>query len=313
MADGNKYNKMTAKMALNLMAPHTWPASLGPSIFGCTFCIFKGWSLAPWQTLSLICASVLMQSSVNALNDYIDYVKGTDSKSDNLERSDAVLLYENINPKDALMLSIGCLVLAGVLGVLLILSSCLIPLYIGITGALCVIFYSGGRTPISYLPIGELVSGFVMGGLIPLACAAVATCAWHFEIIWYALPFIISIGLIMLNNNGCDIEKDIEANRKTLPVILGREKTRKLQKTAIIIWIILLWVLPIMLMGLKGALCGILAHIFARKPMLYMMDSPLTQDNRIKQMVTILKCNKLANGMYIITLMVGIVLNLIKG
>ena len=297
-------------MALNLMAPHTWAASLMPSIFGCVWCIFKGFMLSPWQIAALIAASVLMQSSVNCLNDYIDYIKGTDTAENNLERSDAVLLYENINPKDALALSIACLAAAAVLGIILIISSCMIPLWIGLIGVCAVIFYSGGRTPISYLPIGEIVSGFVMGGLIPLGCAAVASKAWRFDIIFYALPFIISIGLIMMSNNGCDIEKDIAADRKTLPVMLGREKTKKLYKGCVIVWMVLLWILPIILIGLPGILCAVIMHIFARKPMLWLMNSPLNQENRITQMKTIIKANYAANLSYIITIIVGIVLKL---
>ena len=307
------YNKMTMRMAINLAAPHTWPASLGPSIFGCVWCILKGYSLMPLQTLALIAASVLMQAAVNSLNDYIDYIKGSDSTDDMLERSDAVLLYENINPKDALWLSIGMLFAALIFGIYVISTSNLIPLWIGMIGAICVFLYSGGKTPISYLPIGEIVSGFVMGGLIPLACAAAATCEWHFEVLFYALPFIISIALIMLNNNGCDIEKDIKAGRKTLPVLLGREKTRKLQKASVIVWIVLLWILPIMLMGPLGAVCGIAAHFAARKPMTALMNSPLDQQHRIMQMRTVLKCNKYANGIYILTLILGIFVKYFAG
>ncbi len=302
---------MTPKMAINLMAPHTWAASVMPSVFGCVWCIFKGFSLSVWQIAALITACIFMQSSVNSLNDYIDFVRGTDTAENKLERNDAVLLYENIDPKDALILSIACLLAAAALGIILILSSCIIPLWIGLIGAFAVIFYSGGRTPISYLPVGEIVSGFVMGGLIPLGCAAVAAKAWCFDVLFYALPFIISIGLIMMSNNGCDIEKDIKAGRKTLPAMLGRERTRKLYKACIIIWIALLWILPLMLMGWPGLLCAVLLHILARKPMLWLMNSPLDQENRIRQMKTIIKANYAANISYIITLAVGIVLKLI--
>ena len=304
----NSYNKLTPKFAYRLASPHTWFAAIGPSTLGCVYCFFKGYSLSVFEALALILACILMQSSVNTLNDYFDYVKGTDSKSDNLERSDAVLVYEGINPKSALAFGLIYLAIAGLIGLVLILTkNTIIPLWIGLIGAACVFFYSGGHTPISYLPIGEFISGFVMGGLIPLGCVAVATGAWHFEVLIFALPLIISIGLILMSNNGCDIEKDIEANRKTLPVILGREKTKKIYKSLTLIWIALLWVLPVILLGYIGLLCPVLMHLFARKPMIWLMKSPLNQEHRVEQMKTILKANIMANGSYIVTIAIAII------
>ena len=309
----NSYNKLTPKFAYRLASPHTWFAAIGPSTLGCVYCFFKGYSLSVFEALALILACILMQSSVNTLNDYFDYVKGTDSKSDNLERSDAVLVYEGINPKSALALGLIYLAIAGLIGLVLILTkNTIIPLWIGLIGAACVFFYSGGHTPISYLPIGEFISGFVMGGLIPLGCVAVATGAWHFEVLIFALPLIISIGLILMSNNGCDIEKDIEANRKTMPVLVGREKCRKIYKSCVIVWIGLLWLLPIILIGPFGIICGIALHFTARPAMLWLMNSPLDQPNRIQQMKTVLKANIWANGTYIATIVLGIIINAIK-
>ncbi len=309
----NTYNKLTPLLIKRLAAVHTWPASILPTALGCSYCIFKGYPLSVFEIVGLFAACILMQSSVNTLNDYFDYVKGTDSKSDNLERSDAVLVYENINPKAALALGLIYLGIAAAIGAaFIVIKDTLVPLWIGLIGAACVVLYSGGHTPISYLPIGEFISGFVMGGLIPLGCVSVATGEWHFEVLIVALPLIISIGLILMSNNGCDIEKDIKAGRKTLPALIGREKSRKVYKILVIIWIVLLWVLPILLIGAFGIICGALMHFVARPSMLWLMDSPLNQENRIAQMKTILKANIFANGCYIATIIFGILKNAIK-
>ncbi len=297
------YNKLTAKMALNLAAPHTWAASICPSLFGCFVSYLYGYKLPLWQFAALVLACILMQSSVNTLNDYIDYVKGADSKDNNLERSDAVLLYENINPKSALVLGIGFLAVAVALGVILIASTkCLIPLWIGIIGAAAIVLYSGGKTPISYLPLGELISGLVMGGLIPLGCIAVASGELHLEVLIFSIPFIISIGLIMLSNNGCDIDKDIEAGRRTLPVLLGRAKTQKLFTILMYIWIFSLLILPIFLIGILGMLVILLAFFIGRKAVFKLFDSQLDQAHRIEQMKRILAANIVVNGSYIAVL-----------
>ena len=73
--------------------------------------------------LTLLLIVILMQSAVNTFNDYYDYVKGTDSAEDNVEESDAVLVYNDINPKSALRLAIGFLVLAFALGIYAIVKA----------------------------------------------------------------------------------------------------------------------------------------------------------------------------------------------
>ena len=148
-----------------------------------------------------------MQSSVNTFNDYFDYVKGSDSAQDNVDPTDAVLVYNNVNPRCALALAVGMLGAAFLLGIYAILVAGWIPLAIAAVGAAIVVLYSGGKTPISYLPIGEAVSGIVMGGLIPLACYHVLTLQFEPLVLIWSVPVIIGIGLIMLTNNTCDVEK----------------------------------------------------------------------------------------------------------
>ena len=132
-----------------------------------------------------------MQSAVNTFNDYYDFVKGTDSDDDCVDPSDAVLVYNNINPKSALALAVSFLVVAFALGVYAIIEAGWIPLVIAIVGALFVVLYSAGSSPISYLPLGEAVSGIVMGGLIPLAVYQVITGQLNFFVLVWSIPTII--------------------------------------------------------------------------------------------------------------------------
>ena len=80
-----------------------------------------------------------MQSSVNTLNDYYDYVKGTDSSDDDVDPTDAVLIYNNVNPTCALVYAIALLVAAFILGGYVIYHAGLIPLAIGVIGAVFVV------------------------------------------------------------------------------------------------------------------------------------------------------------------------------
>ena len=104
------------------------------------------------------------------------------------------------------------------------------PLVIGLLGGAVIVCYSFGKLPISYLPLGELVSGVVMGGLIPLAVYDALTGCLCPQVLWSASPLILGIALIMFSNNLCDIERDLPAGRRTLPCLLGRPRALALYR-----------------------------------------------------------------------------------
>ncbi len=235
---GHSYNRFTAKMAFDLAAPHTWPASIAPVAIAASLAIATGFPISATLTIALLGICILMQSSVNTFNDYYDYVKGTDSSDDDVDPTDAVLIYNNVNPTCALVYAIALLVAAFILGVYVIYHAGPIPLAIGVIGAVFVVLYSAGNTPISYLPLGEAVSGIVMGGFIPLACYQVLTGFLTPLAVLWAVPEILGIGLIMFTNNTCDIEKDAAAHRRTLSVLLNREKARRLYHAITWLWLI---------------------------------------------------------------------------
>lgn len=300
-------HSLTPKLALRLAAPHTWIASVYPALFGELYCLLKGYPLTGMLALTLFCACVFMQSAVNTLNDYFDFVKGTDTAADNVEVSDAVLVYEHVNPRQALYLGFGFLVAAGLLALPAILSQGPAPLVIGLIGALAVWTYSGGILPISYLPIGELVSGFVMGGLIPMGLVAAVTGRVEFSVLPFSLPFILSIGLIMMTNNSCDIEKDRLAKRRTLPALLGRKKARQLYHLAVIVWLALVIFLPLFFMGPRGLVSLLFLLLVARHTFVYLLRSPLLPQGRVKQMQGIVKANLFGNGAYLLALAVYLI------
>lgn len=298
------YARFTARMAWQLAAPHTWPASIMPTLCALAFSYVATGTVSVTMSFTLLIICVLMQSSVNTFNDYFDYVKGTDSAQDNVDPTDAVLIYNNVNPRSALMLAVGMLAAAFVLGVYAIVVAGWIPLAIAVVGAIIVVMYSGGKTPISYLPIGEAVSGIVMGGLIPLVCFQVLTLRFEPMVLIWSAPTIIGIGLIMFTNNTCDIEKDREANRSTLSVKLGREKARKLYHGLLIAWIVAIvaivaiWYTP----GLVIAPFMLLAaHPFLNA----LMANPLGTKTRIAAMSQICTVNVTLGAFYAASVIAG--------
>lgn len=291
-------------MALQIAAPHTWLAAILPALIAMACAAANGYTVSAVMALVLLAICILMQAAVNTFNDYYDYVKGSDSAEDNVDPTDAVLVYNNVNPRSALMLAVGFLVVAFALGAYVIWQAGWIPLVIGIVGAIVVVLYSAGKTPISYLPIGELMSGFVMGGLIPLACyQALTKCFDPLMLVW-ALPTIIGVGLIMLTNNTCDVEKDIESGRKTLPVLLGRSRARALYHALVWIWIAL--IIVNVLIWFSGGWPVLVFMLAASIPLLKaLLSNPLAPPARIGAMAQICSVNIALGAFYAAAVFAG--------
>ena len=87
--------------------------------------------------LILLAICILMQSAVNVLNDYFDFKKGTDSVENSSDDAfDAVLVYNNLNPKSVCALAIGFLIVAAGMGFYLVYLTGWILLVIGLIGLL---------------------------------------------------------------------------------------------------------------------------------------------------------------------------------
>ncbi len=244
------YKPFTLKAAKELAAPHTWVASVGPCLIGCALavCFMMPYILqlpekALWMLghapallderavlcffLMLACG-VLMQSAINTLNDYQDFKSGLDTAETILDETDASLIYNQINPQSALRFALVLLALAAVCGGIVVWLSSLMLLVWGLIAAAAVVLYSFGPKPISSLPLGEVVSGVVMGGILTPATFYAMTLNFTPFILAVALIPVIAIAQIMQTNNTCDIERDIAVGRKTLPSIIGEQRSRVL-------------------------------------------------------------------------------------
>lgn len=300
------YQRMTVKNIINFANPRTFVASIIPAIFGILLSLKLGYSLSLARALALIMACVFFQAAVNTINDYSDFVNGVDSLDDNLEEDDNVMFYSNIRPKSVENLAIIFLLIGIGLGFLGLDRMNFPSLVIAFIGLLTVFLYSKGPMPISYLPIGELTSGFVMGGLIPLGVFSAVSNSFDGKILLVSFPFMLGIALIMMSNNASDIEKDRRAKRYTLAVVMGRQKIRVLHKIFILAWLISQLSLTYYLTGLPilalNSVCLILRLRFIRS----VFSASLLPEARIGQMISIAKANVLINGVYLTGILISL-------
>lgn len=300
---GNAYARLTPSLAFQLAGPHTWVAAVTPVLFSYVYCgVTYSGTLNLFFALILLAISVLMQSAVNVFNDYFDFKKGTDSLDNSSEDEfDAVLVYNNLNPRSVMALAIAYLGVAGALGIYLVVCTSWITLAIGVVGAVVVVIYSGGKTPISYLPIGEFVSGFVMGGLIPLACCYVLSSIFEPLVLLASLPCIIGIGMILFTNNCSDVEKDIEANRRTIAVVLGRENAVKTYRATVLVWLVV--IIAIVGIFYPSGMPFVLLMLLGAFPVLRaLIGNPLVQASRDAAMSQIVTLNVILISFYCLAL-----------
>ena len=138
------YSPLTPSLAFQLAAPHTWVAAIMPVLFSIEYsAITYSGKVSILLALILLAICILMQSAVNVLNDYFDFKKGTDSVENSSDDAfDAVLVYNNLNPKSVCALAIGFLIVAAGMGFYLVYLTGWILLVIGLIGALIVFLYN---------------------------------------------------------------------------------------------------------------------------------------------------------------------------
>ncbi|MDR3364031.1 MAG: prenyltransferase [Clostridiales Family XIII bacterium] len=222
------WQRLTPRSVVELAAPQTWGASVMPVMLAGALTIAQTGRLPVLLFFSLLATSVCLQCAVNTLNDYSDFMAGVDRRENCGDPTDASLIYHDYEPVLAFVVGAGFILLSLICGLYAIIAVGPVLLAFGAVGAAVVFLYSYGPLPLCYTPVGEALSGIVMGGIIPFACVFAMTGSLSWGTAVYSIPLIITIGLIMLSNNGSDIEKDLASRRMTLPARIGRRATLKL-------------------------------------------------------------------------------------
>jgi 1,4-dihydroxy-2-naphthoate octaprenyltransferase len=166
---------------------------------------------------------LLAHVSVNVLNEYFDYRSGVDFKTQKTPFSggSGALPTGLITPNQALWLGLGSLIVIIPIGVYftLVQGWALVPLLI--VAAACIVLY----TPF-ILKTGwpEWAPGVGLGALPILGAYFVHTGNFAVTAIIASIPSGILVHNLLLLNEFPDVEADVTANRRTLPIVIGRRK-----------------------------------------------------------------------------------------
>ena len=213
-----------SKIWIEASRPKTLPAAVAPVLIG-TAMSFQAGSMHTIPAIICLGFAVLVQIGTNLANDYLDGVKGTDTKLRLGPRR--AVASGLVVPEKMKCAAIAVLTASFCLGSSLIAFGGWWLLIVGISSVSCAWLYTGGPYPLAYNGLGDIFV-ILFFGIIAVACTYYVQVG---EITLDVVLLGLSIGLIVNNillvNNYRDFEEDRKANKRTLVVLFGRRMAER--------------------------------------------------------------------------------------
>ena len=238
--------------------PRTLSIAATPVLVGTALALAEGATPAWLAMLAALCCALLIQVGTNLHNDAADFERGTD-RPDRIGplRVTAAGWASPAAVRRAAAISFA---LALLLGTYLVAIGGWPILAAGLASLLAGWSYSGGRHPISHTPLGELFV-LIFFGLVAVAGSHWLQLGATSANAWLA-GFVVGMpaAAVLLVNNYRDLEQDRRAGRRTLAVLLGRTRARRVYFTLMMMPFSVMLVLA--LRDRPGAALGLLALPF---------------------------------------------------
>ncbi|PKM66129.1 MAG: 1,4-dihydroxy-2-naphthoate polyprenyltransferase [Firmicutes bacterium HGW-Firmicutes-2] len=227
---------------LKLVEIQTKVASVLPFMTGVAFCYYRYKEFDVLRLGLFFLSMLCLDMATTTINNYWDYKKAVLKEGFNYESHNAIVS-DQLKEKQVQFIMGILLSMGTVFGFALFLLTDWVVLIIGILAFGIGVLYSYGPVPISHTPLGEVISGTMMGGFIFFIVNYIQIFErgyinYYMEqrtfylavnmkemiiILFIALPLIFLIANIMLANNICDMEDDLINRRYTLPAYIGKK------------------------------------------------------------------------------------------
>jgi len=245
--------------------PRTLPAAIAPVLVGTAAAIEEAGDLPRVGAfIAALIGSIFIQIGTNLANDYSDAKRGADT----MDRLGPVRVTAAglVAPRSVLIATWLAFGIAVAAGIYLAIVAGWVIIAVGAASIAAGILYTGGPRPYGYAGLGELFV-FLFFGLV----AVNGSYYVQLERLGW-LPFGLSVAVgclataILVVNNVRDIETDRRANKRTLAVRLGRQRTRSLYVGLVVAAYAVLLGTVISHGGAWWALLGLLSAPLSMRP-----------------------------------------------
>lgn len=200
--------------------PKTLAGAATPVLLGCALAYADGW-FQPVPALLCFLFAFLMQIDANFINDFFDYLKGSD-REDRLgpERACAQgwITLNAMKRGIALTTMTACTV-----GFFLLFYGGLEMIPVGLLCVLFAFLYTAGPYPLAYHGWGDVLV-IIFFGFIPVGCTYYVMCHdWTWSVTIASLACGLIIDTLLMVNNYRDREQDAKSGKRTIVVRLGAE------------------------------------------------------------------------------------------
>ena len=213
----------TFRIWLLAIRPATLPAAVSGVVVGLGAALAVGTPFRVDAAVGCLAVALLLQVAANLANDLSDFRAGADTP----DRTGPVrVAAAGLVTERQLEIAIGIVIgLAGLVGLGLVAIGGPVLLVAGALAIVAAVAYTGGPWPYGYHGLGE-VFVFVFFGLVAVVGTAYLQ-AGTVEPLFVvsAIPVGCLITAILVVNNLRDIPTDAAAGKRTLAVIVGRDRT----------------------------------------------------------------------------------------
>ncbi|MCT3574616.1 1,4-dihydroxy-2-naphthoate polyprenyltransferase [Levilactobacillus brevis] len=218
---------MTLPIFLELVEIKAKIASVWPFLLGVIF-VQANYGQLNWGLTGLFFIAMLLFNMAVDINDnYQDYTKAG-SQAAEWKKNTNVIGVNGLSVKGIFTLMATMAGVAGVIGLYLVWQTGWPLLVMGIFCFLVGYLYAGGPRPLSGTPTGEFFAGFTMGYMIMLITVYLNlyqtgnfTGSLLLRVLLASGIAVMAIAALLLANNICDAQEDLDLNRTTIVYYLG--------------------------------------------------------------------------------------------
>lgn len=316
---------MNIKSFLRFVELPTKVASMIPFLMGTLYALYRFEDFYVLRFGLMFVSLLSFDMATTAINNYYDFKKASKTHGYGYETHNAIVHFKL---KESTVVATIVILLALVAGggIALVTQTGLLVFLLGGLSFLIGILYSFGPIPISRMPLGELFSGLFMGFVIIFISAYIHTDEHVVSLLlqngwvslninimevlylfWFSVPAILGIAGIMLANNICDIDEDVENRRYTLPVYIGRRNALVLFKS--LYYVSYLDLVVLLILGINPIL--VLAILLTLIPLHRNIDLFKQKQEKASTFILAVKNFVLMNAARIAVLGAAVLLNMI--